>query len=123
MEEAVMKKILLLLTMIAVTWLMAGAVIAEQNGRSGAYSPAVTYAGSYQSDCLYVRNNGSKIIRDIPQLDRLRHVTCPDAKDHLNRDGKWQGHLAPGGSCGSYSEPAEYLMGNRLNYDDPHGED
>ena len=117
-----MKKILLFLMVVAVSWLIAGIVSAGQKDQGG-YDPAVTYAGYYQSDVLYVKNSGSKIIQAIPHFDRLNYVKCSDALDHLSRDGKWQGHLKPDGSCGSYDEPAQYTLGNRLNYDNPYVKD
>jgi hypothetical protein len=101
-----------LIAMLALAF-FSGSSIAQENG----YNPKVQYPGPYQSDVLYVKNSGSTIIRVIPHLDLLKYVTCYNALDHLNSEGKWQGHLRPDGSCGSYDEPAEYTMGNRLNYD------
>jgi hypothetical protein len=111
-----MKKILALFLMIAVSCVIAGAGLAQQ--RSQGYNPAIVYPGDFQPNILYVKNNGAKGFRAFPGFDRLRYVTCSDALDHLNRDGKWQGHLQPDGACGTYDEPAEYAMGNRLNFND-----
>lgn len=111
--------IVLLLTSIVFT----GAVAAEQKGQGKlgdvpAYDPLILYPGDYQADALLFRNPGSMVWQRIPRLDSLRQVSCRDALDHLKSEGKWQGHLRPGGSCGSLAEPSDWIMGNRLNYED-----
>ncbi len=110
-----MKNFSVVLAAMIVFVFFAGSSVAQGNG----YNPQVKYPGYYQSDLLYVKNNGSKIILVIPHLDRLDYISCSDALDHLGQEGKWQGHLKPDGSCGTYDEPAEYTMGNRLNYEEP----
>ena len=94
--------------------------LAQQKSRTtgNGYQAQINYPGDYQSNVLYVRNNGATIIQAIPHLDHLKDVTCYDALAYLKREGRWQGHLMPDGSCGSYDEPAEYTMGNRLNYNE-----
>ena len=116
-----MKNYLLVFVAMFVLAFFAGSGNAQQNNQAtsgNGYNAQIKYPGYYQFDVLYVKNNGSKIIQAIPHLDRLEYVTCFNALDHLQRKGKWQGHLKPDGSCASYDEPAEYTMGNRLNYEE-----
>lgn len=100
----------------------AAAVAAERNGsaRDGvaAYNPKMTYPGAYNPDVLMYRNPGAETWQRVIRLDHLRHVTCRDALEQLQKQGRWQGHLNPNGSCGSTAEPADWIMGNRLNYED-----
>lgn len=117
-----MKNFLLVLVAMFVLAFFAGSGNAQQKNQAtsgNGYNGQIKYPGFYQADLLYVKINGSKIIQAIPHHDRLKYVTCSDALDHLHREGKWLGHLNPDGSCATYDEPAEYTMGNRLNYDEP----
>ena len=41
-----------------------------------------------------------------------------DAKKKLSEEGKWVGNLNADGSCATAVEPAVYMLGNRLNYDE-----
>ena len=117
-----MKNYLLVFVAMFVLAFFAGSGNAQQKNQAtngNGYNGQIKYPGYYQADLLYVKINGSQIIQAIPPLDSLKYVTCSDALDHLQRKGKWQGHLKPDGSCATYDEPAEYTMGNRLNYDEP----
>jgi hypothetical protein len=89
-----------------------------QKGKVPAYDPLILYPGEHQADVLLFRNPGSIVWQRIPRLDQLRNLSCKDALDHLMSEGKWQGHLRPDGSCGSPAEPSDWIMGNRLNYED-----
>jgi hypothetical protein len=102
---------------------IAGTVMAEPRGQGKegavpAYDPLIVYPGDYQADALLFRNPGTMVWQTIPRLERLQNVSCKDALDHLTGEGKWQGHLRPDGSCGSRAEPSDWIMGNRLNFED-----
>jgi hypothetical protein len=81
------------------------------------YNSAMTYQGKYTPDVLYIRN------RNNPNWYRglngtyPKGVLCKDALNHFMSDGRWKGHLRRDGSCGSLAEPAEWSVGNRLNFD------
>jgi len=117
-----MKKILLTVVMIAAVSLITGTGIAGQKGVATAgasYNSAVVYAGEYSKDMLLCKNHSDDTTwRLIPYFDRLYKVTCQEALDSLNRTGTWQGHLnIKDGTCASVAEPAEWITGNRRNYD------
>ncbi len=121
-----MKKTLFAFTTILAIclFMVVGSGIAGQGApRAGsAYDPAVKYSGAYTPDLLFFRNSPDDTNwRRIPLLDLLIKVTCTDALESLNREGKWKGHLKIDGSCGSTAEPAEWALGNRLNYDEEQG--
>ena len=90
----------------------------DMQGSIGPYNPAVTYPGDYRADGILVKNVGSVIWFSIPQLGRMQNVTCPDAVDHLIKEGTWAGHLNLDGSCGTFDEPAQWATGNWMNYND-----
>ncbi len=122
-----MKKILFTFsTALAIClFMVVGTGIARQGGpRAGsAYDPAVKYSGDYDPDLLFFRNSSKDANwRRIPPLDLLIKVTCSDALESLKREGMWKGHLKIDGSCGSTAEPAEWALGNRLNYDEEQGQ-
>jgi hypothetical protein len=120
-----MRKIAMISLMVMMVLVIgaAGAVAAEPNrpggeGRAPVYIPKAIYPGDYNPDVLMYRNPGSDAWQRVHNLDRLRHVACRDALEQLQREGKWQGHLNPDGTCGSTAEPSDWILGNRLNYDD-----
>jgi hypothetical protein len=84
----------------------------------GAYDPAKVYPGRYRPDMVYFRNSPRNHIwyRGI-NGDFPAGVLCSDAFVHFKKTGLWKGHLNPDGSCASPSEPSEWAVGNRLNYD------
>lgn len=110
-----------LILMIALMFALgsyAGSAGAQQRGQTGVYNPDTQYSGEYENDALLFRNSpNDKVWRSIPNFSRLYKVTCADALAHLRTEGKWQGHLNPDGSCGPTAEPADWVMGNRLNYE------
>ena len=127
MKEDSMKKALFAFTTVSAIclFLVVGTGIARQGGQlaGSAYDPAVHYSGAYAPDLLFVRNSPNDTNwRRIPPLDLLTKVTCADALESLKREGKWKGHLKIDGSCGSTAEPAEWALGNRLNYDEEQGQ-
>ncbi len=98
---------------------------AAQNSRqtvgAAGYNPAVDYPGDYKANLIFVKRSGSSAWLRAVKLDRLSRVTCQDALDQLQRHGTWKGHLNDDGSCASYDEPAEWALGNWLNYQDSMG--
>jgi hypothetical protein len=117
-----MKRMSFILALVLLS-LTAAIVTAESEGqqrpgnRLAIYNPAIIYTGDYQPDVLLFKNPWTIAWQRIPKLDHLRYVTCQDALNHLNLEGRWKGHLNPDGSCGSQAEPADWAIGNRLNYE------
>jgi hypothetical protein len=95
----------------------------EPAGRGGAarsigpYNSAQPYAGAYTPKALFFKNPGNTYWQRVAD-DYLKRVKCPNAMDHLRRDGLWKGHLKKDGSCGPLDEPSDWAVGNRLNYED-----
>ena len=116
-KEIDMKKMLIVFLLIAVACLVAVKGNAQQAGAS--YNGAILYAGEYKADMLYCKDNPTDTEwRRIRHFDRLYKVTCQDALVSLKSNGTWQGHLNfKDGSCASVSEPAQWITGNRRNYD------
>ena len=98
--------------------LAAGPPALGAEGKEPSYDPKKIYPGDYNAHVMMYRNPGSDMWQRVPGLDRLRHVVCRDALEQLQRQGRWQGHLKLDGSCGSTAEPMDWILGNRLNYED-----
>jgi hypothetical protein len=102
--------------------LLAAVAAAEQTGQGSpgqgiaAYNPSAVYTGAYVNELIYYRNPGAAGWTRVTRPDSLQHVSCWDAQRHLRREGTWQGHLNPDGSCGPTSEPSDWAIGNWLNY-------
>jgi hypothetical protein len=120
-----MKQALLISLMVLLFGMHAGTGIAEQKSTKGVviqagaqYNPAVIYAGQYKSDVLFFKSQGEGFWRRLARVDRLRRVTCPDAQAQLSKEGAWKGHLnLKNGSCATPDEPADWALGNRINFD------
>lgn len=84
---------------------------------SDAYNPAQTYQGKYKANVLYLRNrnnpNWYQGLKDIYP----KRLQCKDALTYFMTKGKWKGNLHADGSCGPMAEPAEWAVGNRLNFE------
>jgi hypothetical protein len=107
----------LLIVLVAFVLLLTGRSLAQQKP-AGAYNSQIKYAGEYKSNILFTRHSKKDTWQRKLHMDRLRRVSCQDALDHLNSEGKWQGTLKPDGSCGNVSiESPEWALGNRINYD------
>ncbi len=113
------------LGLIALAFSCAAMVIAAETEKqpgpavTGPYNPVITYSGIHNADELLFRNRPtSQSWQSIPTLNALKKVTCSDAIVQLQREGKWQGHLNLDGSCGPTAEPCDWILGNRLNYDE-----
>ncbi len=119
-----MKRKLFLALLLIVCSCVPTAIAAETTNNAaatvtGPYNPAITYPGIYISESLLFKNRPtSQSWQAIPMLNTLKKVTCADAMTSLQREGKWQGNLNLDGSCGSTYEPAEWILGNRLNYEE-----
>lgn len=80
------------------------------------YDPTVVYAGTYVANVLYYHNpRNPKWYKGFKK--ELDSVTCPSAIAGFRSNGTWKGHLNPDGSCADPSEPVEWALGNRLNFD------
>ena len=118
MKITVIMLLLMIWNAIPSTTMAADPAGQKTPGKKAAlYDPARIYSGDFQPDVLLYKNPRSDAWQRVTKLDRLQYVTCQDALAHLNREGKWQGHLNPDGSCGSTAEPSDWVMGNRLNYE------
>lgn len=84
------------------------------------YRSDIVYTGEYISMGLYYRHTKNQPWMHVSKSDNYleRAVACPDAKAKLSSEGKWVGNLNSDGSCGTAEEPAVYILGNRLNYDE-----
>ena len=103
----------------ASAWLGVVAVAAsgQQTTAGKSYNPAITYPGQYKADLLFFKGAGSDTWRYIPRFERLSSVTCADALLYLKQAGRWKGNLnLRDGSCDTPDEPADWAMGNWLNY-------
>lgn len=120
-----MKNFSLVLLAMLVPVFFAVSGVAQQKNQAAlvnGYHPQVNYQGEYRSNLLFVRFSQKDFWRRQPNLDSLQRVSCQNALDHLNSDGKWQGSLNPDGSCGKNTvESPEWATGNRLNYDEARG--
>jgi hypothetical protein len=120
-----MKRILVFsfITLVLVFGLVALASAAESTGQkatanSGVYNSAVIYPGEHPADALLFKNPRSVYWQRLPKMNRISQVTCSEALAQLNSEGKWQGRLKRDGSCGNPAEPQDWILGNRLNYEE-----
>jgi hypothetical protein len=81
------------------------------------YHPSVTYSGIYETGRLYRRNPDYQNWAGNLDPSHLKQVVCPQARVSLIKTGEWKGQLNKGGSCGPTAEPAEWALGNLLNYE------
>jgi hypothetical protein len=81
------------------------------------YNPSTTYPGIYKSDQLYRRNPDSGGWAGSARPSHLKQVSCSAAQESLSEKGSWKGQLNKNGSCGTKAEPAEWAVGNLLNYE------
>jgi hypothetical protein len=123
MKGVTMKIIVFIIMLSTVCWMSGSVGLAAEPGNqkeqvvAGPYNPAIKYSGDYSSDVILFKNLKSTVWERLPRLGRLLQVTCQDASNALNREGKWQGRLKQDGSCGSDAEPLDWITGNRLNYE------
>lgn len=84
------------------------------------YRADKVYAGEYLPMGLYYRHARSQPWMHASKSDTYleRVAGCADAKKKLSEEGKWVGNLNADGSCATAVEPAVYMLGNRLNYDE-----
>jgi hypothetical protein len=80
------------------------------------YDPGKVYTGPYGAATVYYRESFRAKWRLGINGSFPKGVTCPDALSHFKSSGLWQGHLKLDGSCGIPDEPAEWAVGNRLNF-------
>lgn len=84
------------------------------------YQSDIQYAGEYIPTALYYRHVKSQPWMHVNKSDNYfdQVAPCAVAKAKLSSEGRWVGNLNSDGSCGTHEEPAVYMLGNRLNYDD-----
>ncbi len=80
------------------------------------YDPGTRYRGIFELDRLYFRAGESSSWKGSLAPTKLDRVSCPDARQSLNRKGLWQGNLKKDGSCGTTAEPFDWAVGNLLNF-------
>ena len=81
------------------------------------YDPTITYPGIYEAKRLYRMSSSSTSWMGSNHPAFLKDVACSDARKEISQDGSWTGLLMKDGSCGMNSEPSEWVIGNRLNYE------
>jgi hypothetical protein len=88
----------------------------EDSTISTRYNSSMTYAGIFDPSRLYRRNPDYGYWTGSADPSHLKQVMCPQARVSLTKTGEWKGQLTHGGSCGSTAEPADWALGNLLNY-------
>jgi hypothetical protein len=79
------------------------------------YDPSEVYQGAYDTDRIYRVVLGPQTWRVNPRPERLRDVTCREARTALSQVGTWYGRILQDGSCVSGDE-TNWAMGNFLNF-------
>lgn len=98
--------------------ILATAPLPAAWGGADGYNPGQSYAGKYTVDVIYYRNRNNPNWYQGLNGTYPKNVLCMDALKHFSTDGKWSGHFKIDGSCGPTTEPSEFAVGNRLNFDD-----
>jgi hypothetical protein len=82
------------------------------------YDQKKVYPGSYDTNVTYYRPSKKTFWR--PGLNGFfpENVRCLKALNSLMQSGLWKGNLINEGDCGPIDEPAEWAVGNRLNFDE-----
>lgn len=80
------------------------------------YNPRAIYGGPFGPYEIYYRNPGSTFWQ-LGFSKQLYALTCRPALSSFQSSGTWQGHLNSNGSCADPAEPADWALGNRLNFD------
>ncbi|MBT1071481.1 hypothetical protein [Pelotalea chapellei] len=111
-----MKNIIYVMLLAMLVCLQSPQAQAAVSVMGSGYNPRMIYSGPFQDQVLYYRYPGYTLWQRgySRELDSL---ACRPAVISFKTSGTWQGHLKPDGSCGSPAEPAEWALGNRLNYD------
>jgi len=93
------------------------AVRAEPGYGKVTYDPMMMYPGDYESDVAYTRYPNSSWRQGLNGVFS-EAIVCPEALKSLRQTGLWRGNFGRGGTCGPPGEPAEWALGNRLNFDE-----
>ncbi len=97
----------------------SGTVLLAQNDPStvkGVYNSLAIYQGAYDPKRIYKRRTPSDGWVGNNKPSHISQVRCMDAYNALSAGGQWMGNLNKDGSCGNPAEPAEWALGNYLNY-------
>lgn len=89
-----------------------------------AYNPSQAYNGPYTSSWLYFNydpDNEKWLPCDYDIINSVRFVRCPEALQHLKKEGFWKGQLLSNGLCGKKAPLRYWAVGNWLNYTNPSG--
>ncbi|MRR53545.1 MAG: hypothetical protein EG822_03400 [Deltaproteobacteria bacterium] len=81
------------------------------------YDPSMVYPGDYESDVAYTRYPKSSWRQGLNGTIS-EAIVCQDALKSLRQTGLWRGNFGLGGTCGPLGEPAEWALGNRLNFNE-----
>ncbi|RQW88636.1 MAG: hypothetical protein EHM79_05305 [Geobacter sp.] len=81
------------------------------------YDPSKVYSGDFVSDVAYSRYPKSAWRQGLNGT-YSDVIVCPEALRSLRQTGLWRGNFGPGGTCGPLGEPAEWALGNRLNFEE-----
>ena len=106
----------LTLMVLAATVVVAEPVIGQTPGVAGRYNPGTTYPGVYEKNTIYKKRSDGSLWRGNARPSQLYRVTCAEAQQSLGTNGMWTGNLNRDGSCGPSSEPAQWAVGNFLNF-------
>lgn len=80
------------------------------------YESSITYEGIFNASRLYKVPSGTENVVGSRHPALLKDVVCAEARKALDRKGQWVGNLDERGRCGPSPEPAQWAVGNFLNY-------
>jgi hypothetical protein len=83
--------------------------------QAGDYDPDTTYTGVHDPKRIYRVVLGVQTWRANLRPERLRDVSCSEAKLALERKGTWFGRITAKGDCVN-GDPTDWATGNYLNF-------
>ena len=97
----------------------SGTVMVAQNAPAavkGAYNSLATYKGDYDPKRIYKRRTPDSGWTGNTKPSHISQVRCTEAHNALIAGSLWTGNFAKDGSCMTGGDPAEWAVGNYLNY-------
>ncbi len=82
----------------------------------GVYNSLATYKGDYEPKRIYKRRTPDSGWSGNAKPSHISQVRCTEAYNALIAGSLWTGNLAENGSCAPPGDPADWALGNYLNY-------
>lgn len=101
---------------------VAAAEVLPPLGKDTTYNPTKVYPGSFESDVAYYRYPKTEWRQGFNGTFS-EVIVCHDALKSFRQTGLWKGNFGRGGTCGPPGEPAEWALGNRLNFEQQFSDD